>query len=437
MLPNELLLEIFRLSATSDLCNISLASRNFCALARPFLFTSLYFQPYVLDDDVGALRCPAPEQRRQLTDKLALFASAAIAPHVVLVSVTSDLVSDAPAPFSDDTDTHTMIAALFSTMAFFSNLRLFEAQGITFTTASIDALSSLSAFSLKLNHCSLLPRLSSFRSEFPAVKLPVVDLTLEKNGSSHWSYPGRWLAVMSPDVLQGLFIHNRSELEQAEISRFPVFPHVTRLKLPLDPADLDVIPSLLATAFPSVQSLDIDCEDARFAELERYSPGLLFPHLTELQSHAGAAGFFLPLARPKSLTLHYSYAAPLLHSLATLPRECLARTTHLQLSLDDWASGNLVTEILNHFPAMESLKLELTVNDDNATGSILALVMALPSFLPSALRSLWLHADVSGGWENDEVDDAGIPDTRVLHAQLVARCPAPPGCGHSCSALPS
>ncbi|KAF7303523.1 hypothetical protein MIND_00581500 [Mycena indigotica] len=319
-----------------------------------------------------------------------------------------------------------MISALFSTMAFFSNLRLFEAQGITFTTASIDALSSLSAFSLELNHCSLLPRLSSFLSEFPAVKLPVVDLTLEKNGSSRWSYPGRWLAVMSPHVLQGLFIHDRSELEQAEISRFPVFPHVTRLKLPLDPADLDVIPSLLATAFPSVQSLDIDCEDRRTAdsEISHYSPGLLFPHLTELQSPAEAAGFFLPLARPKRLTLHYSDAAPLLHSLATLPRGRLARTTHLQLSLDDWASGTLVTEILNHFPAMESLKLELTVNDDNATGSILALVMALPSFLPPALRSLWLHADVSGGWENDEVDNAGIPDTRVLHARLVARCPA-------------
>ncbi|KAF7288599.1 hypothetical protein MIND_01426500 [Mycena indigotica] len=432
LLPNELLLEIFSRMSRVDLCSTSLASHAFCALARPLIFTTLYFRPYAFDDNVGVLCAPSGAQEEELAAKLALFSSTSITPNVRFVWVnrltsypgfarTKHRILDAP--FVDNADTHALLKPLFAAVASFRNLRWFHAERIPFTPGAIDALSQLLGLhKLDISACTLLLPLDNISL------LHVVEVVIRGGGDC-----GPWLACMSPAKLTSVSLSFVPHITARALAMLPVFSRVTQLKLPLAHAELPTLLPPLAAAFPAVESIEIDgFAFQATAVTYRSQPSQLFPQLIALESECEGAFAFLPRSRITDLTLRNAEANELCLALAALPPGCAEAITRLQVALD-WLPGPDVPDVLAHFPALEWLALELVfygAADRETTESILAFVTALPSLLPASLLSLRLRAEeLSYGVDDDELaaeegSPLAIPDTRGLQAALVVRCPA-------------
>ncbi|KAF7288908.1 hypothetical protein MIND_01406800 [Mycena indigotica] len=401
--PNELLLKIFADLPPSDVHSVALCSQLLRALACEFVFATFHFTPYAFDSETRVLRGPTGYQKEDLLDKLAFFASESIAPHVTSIVLNrlqrKPGLADPPykrspfeSPFAGDEATHALLLPFFATLDAFRKVHTLRVERVTFTALAVEALAQLRG----------LHTFTAITSSCTA-----------------------GLRCSPPTLLVGVKLTG-TRFTDITLTALPVFPHVTTLALPLDCRPRQSVLPQLNTAFPAVESLVVDGYGGSGWPAPAADPAML-PRLSKLDIHdAGAAPFLAAAAGPVTqLTVRWSQALALRNSLAAVPPAQLATVTSLELQLENCKRPTFAA-LCGCFPALEDFKAALHVSHKDHTHAdteaILALVAAIPDFLPRGLRRLRLYYMDS---EADEpAENFVVPDPRTLFTQLRTRCAA-------------
>ncbi|KAJ7051794.1 hypothetical protein C8F01DRAFT_638125 [Mycena amicta] len=429
MLPNELILEIFKNVSRHELLSSASASHKFCQLARTFLFTKLHFMPYALQD--GVLRLPPEDDVLELIHKLTFFASPAIAPLVRSVyvnrlsmspSYTGPMMSRGieKAEFDLEEGTHALLDLFFRFLDKFEGLTTLCAAKIPFTQNALESLARVHApLKLEIIFCSLSPGLTLTTNpgklrirHFDICKSPDTDL---------------WLSLIDPNALHEIEIFGVRDFPRHNLRPFPVFPHVWHMVLLLRWENVAVDLPVLKRAFPGVRELNFQ------ASYSTPDPYLLldelprvFPVLETIEAPHESIPIFLPGTLLQKLHLEMCDSDELLLALERAGAHFPKTIRTLDMSMHS-RDNTTLTMIFAYFPVLEDLELVIYTYglDDDTLKAALAFLSILPSILPRTLTRLNINYDLEGDSEEVSIDSASfdIPNPRALHGQLMARCP--------------
>ncbi|KAJ7480675.1 hypothetical protein FB451DRAFT_1446646 [Mycena latifolia] len=158
--PNELWLEIFDHLPLDTIECLSLTSRTFSPLTRPFLFAHFDFHPYASRMVNGVFALPSAEEVEQSLERLAFWASPEIAPFVRSCDITpwASMGAARTRAFSGTTTPYVLLAPFFDLLPCFTHMHRLHAKLVYFTQTGVTNLLRLPALaSLHIDACGIAP----------------------------------------------------------------------------------------------------------------------------------------------------------------------------------------------------------------------------------------------------------------------------------------
>ncbi|KAJ7719431.1 hypothetical protein DFH07DRAFT_314177 [Mycena maculata] len=424
LVPNELWLEVFENLPRDSLRQLSLTHTKFKGLSRTLLFAHLDFKPYAYTRE--GLMLPHQAGIDSRMQRLDFWASDEIAPLVRTCRLSPAYSAPMGSDYAVAESPYVLLEALFERFARFTRLERFSAASIRLTHMSVVGLCRVSPPSVLifggfLDYEEGIEQLPSLTQALNVSKFNFVRV----RGACNLH---RWIVLLNPNHLGALSLSYRRPFSDDIVHRLPLFPHLRKLALEVNPWDLHrIIPFLLK--FPATQVFSIHVVGYSPADKETPLPAEgagLFPILKEYIGPYQTLPIFL--SRQSLLRIEVTRKPTSGHFVAQL-REQLqtpsnANVTSLDVDFEDLTHHDLGV-ICAFFPQLAELKIEVSTPFVEAT-SFFRLFAENP-ILPPGMEHFaisWRFSHAAGDpYYSPDNQGAEMPDLPMLRDALVDRCP--------------
>ncbi|KAJ7050615.1 hypothetical protein C8F01DRAFT_1377534 [Mycena amicta] len=424
-LSNAIWLEILRYLPRKSLLVICTTARNLCSVSRGLLFAHLDFHPYVLDDD-DALSPDADEVERQLA-RLAFWSSDAIASLVRSCEVSPSPTAKVHTPSWGSP--YVLLDAFLEKAPRFTGLLRLSLRQLRVPRDALFKLSSLATLkNLEVTRCDML---QSDPEPASSLRLAVNSLLISHDVAVE-DVLEPWLNIVDPTHLRTLMLSCSLKAWTNNPENIPSFPMVgdlsIRLNFALVPENIRILQQ-----FPVVEKLEVNGSGASMLDVPEHVRTIL-PKLKILRAPRAVLPLFLRGDTLQRLTVKSCNPRKLAETLRSVGVDHTHAThaTTLELNFDDTLSPETLTAILELFPTLASLKIDISLDveevmlEDSGINPIATeFFLSLPNVsFPPTLASL----AITWSFEYPDLDEAPTHDLyefnppEDLRDRLMVKC---------------